>query len=70
MVRVIAKDRIPYADKVFRAGETFEVSEEDAEILLGSETVLKAPPVQPEEPKPRRSKREYNRRDLLAEGSE
>lgn len=55
-MQVTALKQFPYDKKTRKEGETFEMSDEDARLMIGFGKVEKA--------KPRRS---YNRRDMVAE---
>lgn len=75
MVNLVAKKDMRYASRDLRAGECFEATDKDAEILKGvghaedaaddgaADDAANAQSQQPRKP------RTYRRRDLLAEGS-
>lgn len=60
-------DHLPYAGVVFRSGDKFFASEEDARLLKGFGKAKDAKASTVEEPTQRRGR--YRRADMRAEGS-
>lgn len=74
MVSLVAKKDLRYASKDMRAGDTFDASEKDAQILKAVGHAEESPAAGDETTEDvlqkQRKPRTYRRRDLLAEGSE
>jgi hypothetical protein len=78
MAKLIAQRRYSYAGRGLRAGDEFEASEIDAQLLItvgaarqsveGGESLIAAAKRRPPAKRPRGTKsRQYRRRDLVAE---
>lgn len=75
-VRLVARSKFPYANRALHPGDEFDASDQDAMILVGAGSAVRAdpeltsPPDAPAEEQLPARRRKYRRRDMVAEGSD